>query len=158
METRGITIEPLRSGHVPACGAIVGATELFVAYDFGPAAAERQLLAALGDDRSHLRVALDAGEVAGFAWLVARGAFDRSSYLRLIAVSPDHWGRGVGGLLLRDLERSHLSPGGLVLLASSTNTAAHHFYESLGYRQVGELPDYVVRGVGERVYFKPAGG
>ncbi len=93
--------------------------------------------------------------MAGFAWFVRRGAFDRSGYLRLIAVDDRFLGRGAGQLLMAELERRHLARGGIVLLAAATNVGAHRFYERLGYRHVGELPDYVKPGLHERIYYKP---
>lgn len=149
-------LQPMGARHLDGCAAIVGRLELFRLYHFTEESAKRLLAGALTDARSDLLVAGLGEEVAGFAWFVQRGAFDRSGYLRLIAVDETYRGRGVGQLLMGALEQRHLSQGGITLLASSENAGAHRFYERLGYRHVGEIPDYVRPGLHERIYFKPA--
>jgi ribosomal protein S18 acetylase RimI-like enzyme len=141
--------------HLDACARIVGELELFRAYDFTPAVARRLLGRALEEGRSDLVVALQGEDVAGFAWFVPRAGFDRSGYLRLIAVDPAQKGGGLGQRLLGHLEQAHLKDGGILLLASAHNTSAHRFYERMGYRPVGELPDYVRPGTSEKIFFKP---
>jgi ribosomal protein S18 acetylase RimI-like enzyme len=153
--TEAIRIAPLQAQHLPPCAAIIGRLPLFERYGFGEQAAARLLHAALDEPRAVLLVAQEQAEVAGFAWFVRRGGFDRSGYLRLIAVDDRWQGRGVGQQLLHELERRHLTEGGILLLAESSNSAAHAFYQRLGYRQVGEIPDYVRPGLNERIFYKP---
>jgi ribosomal protein S18 acetylase RimI-like enzyme len=160
-----LRVLPLERRHLDSCAAIVGRLQLFVPYGFTPEAASRLLATALANARADLLVVEatrhDAlaqqsdGAVAGFAWFVTRGAFDRSGYLRLIAVDDRYHGGGVGRMLMAELERRHLAQGGIVLLAAASNAAAHRFYERLGYQQVGELPDYVKPHLHERIYYKP---
>jgi len=158
-----LRVIPLEGRHLDACAAIVGRLELFVPYGFDAASALRLLSTALTDARAELLVveATTSGAgapepaVAGFAWLVTRGAFDRSGYLRLIAVDERFHGRGAGQLLMAELERRHLAQGGIMLLAAAANTSAHRFYERLGYLHVGVLPDYVRPRLHERIYYKP---
>ena len=150
-----LQVVPLESHHIAACAAIVGRLDLYRRYGFGEQAAARLLAAALCEPRAVLLVAGEAGEVAGFAWFVRRGAFDRSGYLRLIAVDERWQGRGAGQELLGELERRHLAEGGILLLCESSNAAARRFYERLGYSPVGELPDYVKPGLHEKIFYKP---
>lgn len=91
----------------------------------------------------------------GFAWIVEQGAFARSSYLRLIAIDGKSTGQGAGRALLTAIEQEQLKPNGLFLLTTHTNQRARNFYESLGYQKTGEIPDYVVKGCTEIIYFKP---
>jgi ribosomal protein S18 acetylase RimI-like enzyme len=156
MTTSDLEVTTMARKHVAACAAIVGQLELFHLYRYTAEAAERQLLQAFSEGRADLLVAESQGEVAGFAWFVPRGAFDRSGYLRLIAVDDRFRGLRVGQQLMETLEQRHLTQGGIVLLASAGNTAAHRFYERLGYQVIGEIPDYVRPGLHERIYFKPA--
>jgi len=141
--------------HIGACGRIVGALDLFRRYGLSGDAAARLLARALAEGRADLRVALDEqGAVQGFAWFVPRGAFDRSGYLRLIAVDPV-CRAGAGRRLLEALEADHLPHGGVLLLSTSDNRAAHRFYEGLGYHQVGRLPGYVHPDLDELIFYKP---
>jgi ribosomal protein S18 acetylase RimI-like enzyme len=156
-----LRVIPLESRHLDACAAIVGRLQPFVPYGLDARLALRLLSAALTDARADLLVveatSSAGGEpaVAGFAWFVRRGAFDRSGYLRLIAVDDRFHGNGAGRLLMAELERRHVAQGGIVLLAGAANASAHRFYERLGYQHVGELPDYVKPGLHERIYYKP---
>ena len=157
---RPLRIVPFEPRHLAACAAIVGRLDLFQRYGFGEEQASRLLGVAAGEPRAVLLVAEEDGategdSVAGFVWFVRRGAFDRSGYLRLIAVDDRWQGRGAGQSLLAELERRHLSEAGILLLAEASNTAAHRFYERLGYRPVGEIPDYVKAGLSERIFYKP---
>jgi ribosomal protein S18 acetylase RimI-like enzyme len=142
--------------HLDECGRIVDGLELFGQYRIGGDAARRLLEVSLEEGRSDLRVALDReDQVLGFAWLVSRAAFDRSGYLRLIAVSASKRRHGVGRRLVEALEETHLHRGGIFLLVSSNNLPAMGFYEGLGYRQVGLLPGYIRPELDERVLYKP---
>ena len=145
---------PMEPGHVPACAEMVGRVALFEPYDFGPDDALRSLVRALVDGGAELTVAEVDGACVGFSWFVPRGFFDRSGYLRLIVVDPGAQGTGVGRALLSRLEQRHLAGRGIALLAAEHNHDAHRFYERLGYRHVGTLPDYVVPGLAEHIYLK----
>lgn len=150
-----LCIVPLEPRHLPACAELVGRLPLFKQYGFSPAAAHRLLAAAIADQRAVVLGAVQGPDLLGFAWFVRRGGFDRSGYLRLIAVDSAQQGKGAGRALLGELERRHLEEGGILVLTEAENHAARRFYEGLGYRAVGEIPDYVKPGLTERIYFKP---
>jgi ribosomal protein S18 acetylase RimI-like enzyme len=154
MNEATLCLSTMSEEHLAACGQIVEQLELFKIYQYGGAAAQRHLRQALLEERADLLVVLQGATVAGFVWFVPRGAFDRSGYLRLIAVDKRFTGQGVGQLLLDELERKHLAQGGIVLLAAASNTGAHRFYERRGYQQVGLLPDYTKPSLHERIYYK----
>lgn len=143
--------------HLEACGRILDGLEQFRRYGIDASSADKLLGAALDEGRPDLRVALDDGAVVGLAWLVPRGAFDRSSYLRLIAVANEHQHAGVGHRLVAALEETHLRRGGIFVLSATNNAVARSFWEEQGYRQIGALPGYIRHGWDELVYFKPAG-
>ena len=159
-------IRPLTAADLPACGALVDASSLLQRYAYSGERAMAQLEATLSDAAQLVLVAEgefggqpDRGRsdhVLGFAWLILRGGFGRSAYLRLILVDPAAKGAGIGAALLRELEARHLSPGGLLLLCTTDNVVARAFYERAGYQRVGELPGYVGPGLDETIYFKPA--
>lgn len=156
--SEGLHLGAIGPARIEACAALIDRLPLFRPYGYTSLAARRNLEAALAEGRADLLCVLDGergDEVAGFAWFVPRGAFDRSGYLRLIAIDERYQGRGIGRLLLEELERRHLGRGGIALLAAADNAAAHRFYERLGYVLVGELRDYVQPGLHERIYYKP---
>src|SRR6185295_10556954 len=78
-----------------ACGAIVGATPLWQRADLGAARAAA-LLTAAAEAGDTVVVLTDGDAIDGFAWIDRRGAFGRSSYLRMIAVAPARRGAGLG--------------------------------------------------------------
>ena len=105
-----------------------------------------------------LRVPLQllcAVALLAYLWLVERGAFDHSDYVRLIGVRPGERGRGVGRALMKYAEKVSRAQGrDLFLLVSDFNTDAQRFYQRLGFHQVGLLEDYVMPGVAELIYRK----
>ncbi|MCA9668962.1 MAG: GNAT family N-acetyltransferase, partial [Myxococcales bacterium] len=153
-----LKIVPMTTLHLDGCAAIVDSTPLFQRYNYTGEMVRAQLTAALGDPRAHLLVhhggGGDAERVNAFAWFVARGAFDHSGYLRLIAVAEQARGRGIGAAMIELLETQYVGRGGLALLVSKGNVDAQRFYERLGYHKVGQLPSYVAEGLDELIYFK----
>ena len=154
-ETRSLRVRKMTLDDVVCCAAIIGDTELFREYGYTAEKAQGQLTATLVEGADDLVVALDGNSVLGFAWVVPRGGFARSPYLRLIGVDPQLTRGGVGRALMLDLERRCLGKTGFVLLVTATNQVGRKFYESLGYRCIGEVPGYILPGVGEAIYFKP---
>ncbi|HAR41634.1 MAG TPA: hypothetical protein DCS07_03230 [Bdellovibrionales bacterium] len=149
-------VRRMKTSDLPSCAEIVGRTPLFGAYGFTTEGARKLLSKALRDTSSKLFVALapDRQTPTGFAWFITRGAFQRSAYLRLIAVDPAGTQKGVGSALLKKFEKRYLEPYGIFLLVTRSNIGARRFYRKLGYRRVGEVPDYVKNGITECIYFK----
>jgi len=149
-----VSVTPLQPRHLADCAALVARSSLLARYGYGGSSAARDLGAALAAGRATLLGATVDGELVGFAWLVPRGAFDRSAYLRLIVVDRRARKRGVGRALVAALEARHLEPSGIALLCTVDNAPARRFYEGLGYAAVGELRGYVKPGLDELIYFK----
>jgi ribosomal protein S18 acetylase RimI-like enzyme len=150
-----IEINFLQSTDVLACVRIMLANPLWARYGVTAAGAEKMFTRALSENATILVAQLD-GEVAGFNWYVTRGAWDRSGYIRLIGVSPDHQGKGVGEELMKAAEeRMAEQVSDVFLLVSDFNSGAQRFYTRLGYTQVGAIPDYVLAGIAELIFFKP---
>ncbi len=99
-----------------------------------------------------------AGNGFGWVWYLDKGGFERAGYIRLLAVHPEHQGKGVGPFLVSQLESQvkGKTPG-LFVLASDHNPRAQRLYAKLGYREVGRIPDFVLPGVEEVVFWKPLG-
>lgn len=90
----------------------------------------------------------------GFVLLAEHGLAG-SPYVASIAVDEAARGRGIGSELLRFAEeRYRESHHHIFLLVSSFNLRARQLYEHFGYRQVGEISDYVIAGHSECIMHK----
>jgi len=101
-------------------------------------------------------VAEFGGKIVGVLVLHLGGSFD--GYIQLIAVFPEFQSRGFGSQLIRFAEETIFRQSKNVFLCvSSFNDRAQKFYERLGYRRVGELPDFLVAGQAEILMRKTTG-
>ncbi len=150
-------IRSMLAEDVPTLARLMASDPLWQRYGVTDASAAQRLRAGLAQGAT-IAVAEVDGNMAGFIWYVARGAFDRSGYIELIGVQPHMRGRGVGRALMGAAEAelfAHASD--VFLLVSDFNHAAQAFYRRLGYEQVGAIPGYVVTGVAELVFRKRLG-
>jgi [ribosomal protein S18]-alanine N-acetyltransferase len=107
-----------------------------------------QCLTIIRDRSREVHVAYDTGRPVAFAILNMHGAF--VGYIQIICVAAEARGRGVGTALMRHLEeRIFGDVPNVFLCVSSFNLRAKQFYGTLGYRVVGEMLDYLVRGHSE---------
>jgi ribosomal-protein-alanine N-acetyltransferase len=78
-----------------------------------------------------------------------------SPYIKSIATDPGFRGSGAGLDMMHFAEERYgQHTGHLGLCVSSFNTRARAFYEKLGYRKVGEIPDYIIAGASEWIMIK----
>lgn len=156
MTSDAILIRPMTAADIPTVVGWMLETPLWQRYGISREGATRQFEQALAADDWLLTADIGDFRAIGMAWCVPDGAFSRSPYLRLIGVRPDRSGVGIGGALLRTVERHALeaSADHLLLLVSDFNESAQFFYRRLGYVQVGALPGYVVPDVAELIYYK----
>lgn len=99
-------------------------------------------------------VARADGRLAGFALVNRRGVVG-SPYLATLAVAPDRRGHGIGSRLVGHVEDVFRGDAlHLFICVSSFNPRARDLYLRLGYVQVGELPDYFIRGASELLLHK----
>lgn len=146
-----VVVRPFSPSDASACAAIVDATPLWQRYGLEGAKLAEQLI----ETNEPVLVADADGRFAGFAWMLRRGGFGRSPYLRLIAVDPALRGQGVGEQLLKRFELlAKLSGKDAMLLVSDFNTGAQRFYKREGYVEVGRLDDFVIPGVAELIFRK----
>lgn len=75
-------------------------------------------------------VAEEAGELAGFVTIDAKG------YLDQLVVTPDRWGSALATRLVDEAKR--LSPDRITLLVNTDNIRAIRFYERNGFVHAGE--------------------
>lgn len=76
---------------------------------------------------------------------------------------PGYRGRGAAAMLLREAERLAATRGRTLLnLDTASEDGASPFYERMGYRYAGEIPDYALKPhgglTGTRIYWKRIGG
>ena len=150
-----LSIRVLTPADIPACAGIVAATDLWRDhYQVTPARAEQWFREAWQAGHS-LLVATEEQQVVGFVWFLPRGTFQRSGYIRLIGVAGPARRRGIGAALLQAAEREIFAQSEHVfLLVSHFNQPAQAFYRRMGYEQVGAIPDYVVPGITEYIFYK----
>jgi len=88
--------------------------------------------------------------------VVMRGFCGLYPYLGLIGVHADSRGLGVGKFLMEQLEKMSRESGAkkVTLMVSDFNTGGQRFYERLGYRKLGEIPDASKEGITEFVMIK----
>ena len=90
----------------------------------------------------------------GFILMRRRGVAG-SPYIASVAVTEDCRGQGIGSELLRFAENLfHEEARHIFLCVSSFNPLARSLYERCGYRAVGELPDYILKGSSEILMHK----
>jgi ribosomal protein S18 acetylase RimI-like enzyme len=112
--------------------------------------------AILSDATKERYIALAGNDRAAFLILNMRGAF--AGYIQTVCVADEFRGRGLGTrLMLFAEERVFRDSPNVFLCVSSFNSGARRLYERLGYRLVGELPDYLVAGHAELLMRKTIG-
>jgi ribosomal protein S18 acetylase RimI-like enzyme len=149
-----MVIRPAADEDLPALAAGLGRLPLMIRYGRDAPRLEGDLREALrrGDG---LLVAAERARPAGLAWFAHRGTLAMGGYLRLMAVLPEAQARGVGSALLGAFEAEVAGASAhAFLLCSDFNLAARRFYERYGWAQVGALPDLVLPGVAELLFWK----
>ena len=115
-----------------------------------------QCLARVTNPAGEVWVAREDGNARGFIILVLQGAF--VGYIQIVCVAAEVRGSGVGSQLVAFAEeRIFAEFPNVFLCVSSINPRARQLYERLGYKLVGELDDYLVRGYSEFLMRKSAG-
>ena len=147
-------LRALRMNDCQSAAEIVGANTIWRdTYRYTTEAAARDLLYA----SSHGDYVLGAfdKEVIGFCWIVPKGGFGRSPYLRLIAVNPHTQSKGIGATLLDRAEADFKKTSKhLFLMVSDFNSRAQAFYAARGYHRVGNVPQFVLPTVDEQIWMK----
>jgi ribosomal protein S18 acetylase RimI-like enzyme len=141
-------IVPMTRPHSETCSGIVAVSEpwktLRERIDFSKYMALK-----------HAYVYIKEREPAGFIIFTPDPVFARGGYIRAVAVDPVMRRHGIGEKLLAFAESviARQSPHAY-LCVSSFNRRGQMFYRSLGYTRVGTLPDLIVRGASEYIYWK----
>ena len=149
----GLTIRPLgEDADARRCARLMANAEPWITLGRG----YEESLEILSDPGRESYVARLGSEIVGFLILNMQGAF--TGYIQTICVAPEHQNRGIGSDLVAFAEKRiwRDSPN-VFLCVSDFNDGARRLYERLGYRVVGELTDYVVKGKSEFLLRKTKG-
>jgi ribosomal protein S18 acetylase RimI-like enzyme len=115
-----------------------------------------QCLARVTNPEGEVWVAREDGVARGFIILLLHGAF--VGYIQVVCVAADARSSGIGSKLVAFAEeRIFRQFPNVFLCVSSINPRARQLYERLGYKLVGELDDYLVRGHSEFLMRKSVG-
>ncbi len=148
-----LTISPLQNeSEAQACARLMTTSEPWVTLG----RTYETSLGIIEDQTREVYLARDEIGLAGFVILCMTGAF--VGYIQTICIDPSRRGQGLGSRLVEFAERRILkvSPN-VFMCVSSFNLDARRLYERLGYRVVGELTDYIVRGHSEFLLRKTVG-
>lgn len=139
---------------IPALATLMATTPLWQHYGVTTASATQRLQNGVAEGAT-IAVAEDDGQPVGFVWYVTRGAFQRGGYVMLIGVDSQYRNQGIGQTLMAYAEtQMFASVPAIFLLVSDFNHAAQRFYTQLGYQPIGAIPDFVVPGITELIFYK----
>ena len=100
--------------------------------------------------QENIYVALDENEKClGFIYYMTNGVFGSYPYLHIVAVKEEYRSFGIGKQLIKFFEdnASDSSSAEYFLTVDDFNPGAKKLYENLGYKCVGELPDFYKKGI-----------
>ncbi|MFR1786079.1 MAG: N-acetyltransferase family protein [Ruthenibacterium lactatiformans] len=138
---------------LPACCNVFADSEIYERYFSAPGALARSLENALNAGELYVACG-SAGEVLGVMRVRAKGFCGLYPYLALIGAAPRARGRGVGHFCSRVQAMARVQGAGRVALMVSDFNERRNLYRSLGYWELGRLPDAVRKGISELVLIK----
>jgi len=109
-----------------------------------------------GISKGEIFVALNKeGICLGFIWFILNGAFHSFPYLHIIAVKEEFRNHGIGKKLLKHFEEITCETSSELFLAvAEFNPKAKQLYQSIGYTEIGIIPNLYKRGVTECLMMK----
>ena len=153
MHSGVLAISPLQTeDDARACARLMATSEPWITLG----RSYEESLEIIQDPSREVYVARDEPGVAGFLILCMTGVF--VGYIQTVCIDPARRGQGLGSKLVEFAEQRILrvSPN-VFMCVSSFNLDAKRLYERLGYKVIGELPDYIVRGHSELLLRKTLG-
>ena len=134
--------------YIDSCVEILQNSDLGKAYFSDHKKAADMLAYAVA--RKNVYVALNENEnCLGFIYYMTHGVFGSYPYLHIIAVKEGYRSCGIGKQLMKYFEdnASDSSSAKYFLTVDDFNPRAKKLYENLGYKCVGELPDFYKKGI-----------
>jgi len=97
----------------------------------------------------------DDNNCLGFLWYIQNGAFHSYPYLHIIAVRKKYRSQGIGKSLLKHFEDNIcMNKGKVFLVVADFNPEAKRLYESIGYCEVGRIPNLYKESICEILMMK----
>jgi|SRR5271157_294166 len=106
---------------------------------------KRQISQLLTDYNSISLTAIENGDIIGFIiGMIYPEGKTVTGHILTIDVSPDHRRKGIGRMLLQEIEGifAQKSVQACLLEARENNVAALNLYRKLGYTEIGRLENY----------------
>jgi len=109
-----------------------------------------------GISKGEIYIALNKeGTCLGFIWIILNGAFHSFPYLHMIVIKEEFRNLGIGKKLLKHFEETNSKTSSkLFLVVAEFNPKAKRLYQSIGYKEVGIVPNLYKRGVTECLMMK----
>ncbi|HJO95039.1 MAG TPA: GNAT family N-acetyltransferase [Victivallales bacterium] len=108
------------------------------------------------DNLNEVYVARDSKNTLGFIVISMQGTF--KGYIKCIAVSEKARNRGVGSMLIEYAERRIFKETpNIFICVSSFNKNAAKLYERKGYKLIGEIENFFIKGYSELFLRKTKG-
>ena len=148
-----LVIRPLADdAEAEFCARMMGLSEPWLSLGTG----YRALFDLMRNPERERYVASLDNRIAGFVVLSMSGSL--AGYIQTICVSPGNRASGIGRLLMAHAEtRVFRDTPNVFLTVSDFNAAARRFYDRLGYRTIGEIPEFLVAGRSEILMRKTRG-
>jgi len=99
------------------------------------------------DDLLYRYALVESEKIVGV--LCVRYPWLRGACLELLAIFPSQQGKGSGREVISWLEAELRENNNLWTLVSSFNLDARHFYEKVGFIEVGQFDDFIMAGYAE---------
>lgn len=150
-------IRPSVADHIPGLARVIDAVGLF------PSAMLAGMMAPYltGGEAEDRWLTYEHGGPQGVAYFVPERLTDRTWNLLLIAVHPDHQGKGNGAALLQAVETALITLGGRMLIIETSGLAVFEaqrsFYRKCGYQEEARIRDFYQAGDDKVVFRKILG-
>ena len=148
-----VTIVPGKTEHLESVVGILEGSDLGKMY-FADKDLRRMLAKVFEKKEIHLALN-EKNQCIGFIFTELTGTFGKYPYLHIMAVDENCRGRGVGKTLHRFFEEVLTADyDQLYLMVGDFNPRGKKLYLTLGYKEIGNLPDFYAPGVTETLMVK----
>lgn len=150
-----IKIRELEEENIEACAEMTVTTFPWTSFGLKKEGARKFFYDRLGKEL--VFVATQKREVLGFIAIKRNILY--ANYIRRIVVKEDARNKGIGAKLVEFIEEMTYSSGlpNVFLVTTTVNEQAVKFYQKIGYKIIGTIPDFVEKGLDEYIFWKTKG-